>query len=66
MCVPPARAPSPRNPSQPRPLSPQARDYDLQGDYVRAWCPELRNVPAERVHEPWLMSREEQERYGCR
>jgi hypothetical protein len=45
---------------------PQSKDYDPTGEYVKAWCPELRNVPAARVHEPWLMSKEEQERAGCR
>ncbi|PNH00586.1 Cryptochrome DASH, chloroplastic/mitochondrial, partial [Tetrabaena socialis] len=43
-----------------------SKDYDLAGEYVKTWCPELRNVPAARVHEPWLMSKEEQERSGCR
>lgn len=41
----------------------QSKDYDLQGDYVRHWLPELANVPASRIHEPWLMSKEEQEKY---
>ncbi len=33
---------------------------------LRTWCPELARVPPHRVHEPWLMSREEQEAAGCR
>jgi deoxyribodipyrimidine photo-lyase len=36
------------------------QDYDEEGEYVRHWLPELRNVPAARIHEPWLMSKEEQ------
>ena len=40
------------------------QDYDENGDYVRTWIPELKNVPARRIHEPWLMSRQEQEQYG--
>ncbi len=44
----------------------QSKDYDLNGDYVRTWCPELRNVPTSKVHEPWTMSKEEQEKAGCR
>lgn len=37
----------------------QSKDYDDGGDYVRTWCPELKNVPASKVHQPWQMSREE-------
>jgi deoxyribodipyrimidine photo-lyase len=32
----------------------QGRQYDPAGDYVRRWVPELRDVPARYVHEPWL------------
>ncbi len=42
------------------------QDYDLEGKYLRTWVPELANVSSQRVHEPWLMSREEQEQAGCR
>jgi len=34
----------------------QSKDYDMGGDYVRLWCPELKNVPDKFVHEPWKMS----------
>lgn len=51
-----------RRPNQPLD-GPQ--DYDPQGDYIRTWVPELANVPARRIHEPWLMSREEQAATGC-
>jgi deoxyribodipyrimidine photo-lyase len=40
------------------------QDYDPEGNYIRAWIPELKNVPASRIHEPWLMSKEEQQKYG--
>ncbi|GLC48551.1 hypothetical protein PLESTB_000110200 [Pleodorina starrii] len=47
-------------------IAKQSKDYDPLGQYVKTWCPELRAVPASKVHEPWLMSREEQEKAGCR
>ena len=28
--------------------------------------PELARVPTEHIHEPWLMSKTEQEQYNCR
>lgn len=44
----------------------QSKDYDQNGDYVRLWCPELKDVPTELVHEPWKMSKEQQAQFGCR
>jgi deoxyribodipyrimidine photo-lyase len=32
---------------------------------VRRWCPELRDVPLEKLAEPWTMSDAEQEAAGC-
>lgn len=32
---------------------------------MRRWVPELARVPLERLAEPWTMSAEEQEAYGC-
>ena len=32
--------------------------YDPDGEYVRRWVPELRDVPLERLAEPWTMSAE--------
>jgi deoxyribodipyrimidine photo-lyase len=43
----------------------QQRRHDPTGEYVRRWVPELRDVPADRLAEPWTMSAEEQERAGC-
>jgi deoxyribodipyrimidine photo-lyase len=44
----------------------QAERFDPDGDYVRRWVPELRDVPTRRIHEPWRMSPEEQGAAGCR
>jgi deoxyribodipyrimidine photo-lyase len=43
----------------------QQRRHDPDGTYVRRWCPELRDVPLERLAEPWTMSEEEQRAAGC-
>merc|ERR1712146_687907 len=42
----------------------QSKDYDPKGDYIRHWLPELKNVPAPQIFEPWKLSRAEQERYN--
>ena len=39
--------------------------FDPDGAYVRRWVPELRDVPLERLTEPWTMSDEEQAAAGC-
>lgn len=44
----------------------QAKGYDPKGDYVKHWIPELANIPANKVHEPWKLSSEEQARDGVR
>ena len=31
----------------------QGEAFDPEGDYVRAWVPELAQMPREFVHEPW-------------
>ncbi len=33
----------------------QGLDHDPQGDYVRRWVPELREVPGGAVHQPWKL-----------
>merc|ERR1719230_2096196 len=42
----------------------QSKDYDPNGDYLRHWLPELKNVPAPQIFEPWTLARADQERYG--
>lgn len=41
----------------------QARDYDPHGDYVRTWIVQLSDIPAAKVHTPWLLSDAEWERH---
>jgi len=40
----------------------QARHYDPNGDYVKLWLPELADVPAEKVHQPDILSFADQEK----
>lgn len=42
----------------------QAEKYDKDGDYVRTWIPELKNVPGEFIHEPYKMNPEQQALYS--
>ena len=39
--------------------------YDPDGDYVRRYVPELRDVPDEYLREPWTMPGEVQREAGC-
>lgn len=47
-------------------ITKQSKDYDANGDYIRHWLPELKNVPAPFIFEPWRLSAAEQERYGVK
>ncbi len=33
----------------------QGLDHDPEGRFIRRWCPELSDVPAIHVHEPWAL-----------
>ncbi|MEO0854972.1 MAG: DASH family cryptochrome, partial [Cyanobacteria bacterium J06648_11] len=44
----------------------QSKDYDPQGEYVKHWLPELKQVPAAKVHEPWKLQSVEQKRFDVR
>jgi deoxyribodipyrimidine photo-lyase len=41
----------------------QSKDYDLQGEYIKHWLPELAKMPAAKVHEPSKLLPVEQERW---
>lgn len=34
----------------------QGEKFDGNGDYIKKWCPELKNIPNEFLHKPWEMS----------
>jgi deoxyribodipyrimidine photo-lyase len=42
----------------------QSQDYDREGKYVKHWLPELAQVPAAKIHEPWKILPVEQSRFG--
>ena len=46
-------------------ISKQSRDQDPEGHFIREWVDELSHVPTSHIHEPWLMSQDEQKKYGC-
>jgi deoxyribodipyrimidine photo-lyase len=43
----------------------QQRRHDPDGAYVRRWVPELRDVPAAQLAEPWRMDAAAQRAAGC-
>lgn len=42
----------------------QSQDQDPDGVFIRQWCSELRGVPVELVHQPWLLNCWEEKDYG--
>ncbi len=44
----------------------QSMDHDLDGVFIKTWVPELRQVDAMHIHEPWKMTALEQEYCGVK
>jgi deoxyribodipyrimidine photo-lyase len=44
----------------------QGLDHDPEGVFIRRWLPELADVPAVFLHQPWMMDAATQGRAGCR
>lgn len=42
----------------------QSRDFDAQGTYIKTWCPELKNVEPDYIHDPWNMPKSLQKTTG--
>ena len=40
-----------------------SKEHDPEGVFIKKWIPELKNIPKEFIHEPWLMSEMESEFY---
>jgi len=40
-------------------------DHDPDGIFIKKWLPDLENIPANLVHEPWKLSAIEQQIYNC-
>ncbi len=43
----------------------EAKRQDPQGEFIRRWLPELAGVPKSFIHQPELMSAEQQAKSGC-
>ena len=42
----------------------QSRNFDAEGRFIRLYLPELANVDAKFIHEPWTMTADEQRAAG--
>lgn len=42
-----------------------AEEHDADGIFIKQWLPELKNIPANLIYEPWKLSVIEQQLYKC-
>jgi deoxyribodipyrimidine photo-lyase len=42
-----------------------SEDHDADGSFIKMWLPELKNIPANLIHEPHKLSIIEQKLYEC-
>jgi deoxyribodipyrimidine photo-lyase len=42
----------------------QSQEHDPYGYFIKKWLPELSLVPSEYIHEPHLLSLDDQQKYG--
>lgn len=42
-----------------------SQEHDVDGIFLKKWLPELKDIPAQLIHEPWKLSIIEQQLYNC-
>ena len=42
-----------------------SEDHDAEGIFIKKWLPELSEIPASLLHEPWKLNQLEQQFYNC-